>query len=146
MFWFEITDKKNIQRLVEFEKKVHPSRDWVTVDEYNFWLKRGLKITALINGLNEIIGVYQILDEPDKMFFHGFAVHVKYQSKGIGQKLMDKMIKDYGHKNIACKTRPNNHKMKKLLTRNHFVNRLDEIQNNGEHWTWWTRNAQTDEN
>lgn len=139
MDWDRIDQIDEIIKLIEFEQRVHPKRDWVTAKEYDFWLKRGLKIYVLKKEEDEYIGIFQILDEEDEVFFHGFAVSPDYQGKGYGQVLMDHMVEEYGHKNITCKTRPDNHIMKSLLTKNGFANKLDEILDGGEYWTWWTK-------
>ena len=137
MEWKTITSD-NLKELVEFDQQVHPKQDWVIPAEYKFWIKQGLKIFVLVND-DRIIGCYQILEKGNEIVFHGFGVIPEMRNQGYGQHLMDKIIQDYHNKTIACKTRPNNTAMKKLLDNNQFINKMDEIVEGGEYWSWWIR-------
>lgn len=141
MNWEKIINLLDVCRLVEFDKRVHPPKDQMTVDEYVTWFKSGLEIFALKDD-DHWIGSYQIIrKDDDKIFFAGFAVDPDFQGQGRGQEIMNHMINEFGHKNLICKTRENNIVMKSLLQKNGFFRDYDEIISTDpdDHWTWWTR-------
>ena len=141
MSWQKIINLLDVCRLVEFDKRAHPPKDQMTVDEYVTWLKSGLEIFALKDDENWI-GSYQIIrKDDDKIFFAGFAVDPDFQGQGRGQEIMNHMINEFGHKNLICKTRENNTAMKSLLQKNGFFRDHDEVVSTDpdDHWTWWTR-------
>lgn len=139
MYWDTIHDLLDICHLVDFDHRIHPPEDHVTVDEYLEWIRRGLKIYVLKDKDDHWIGTYQIIQKENKeVYFAGFGVAVDFQRKGYGQLLMDKMINDHPEQKITCKTRHNNVKMKALLKKNKFVNNLIEIDK-GNYWSWWSR-------
>ena len=141
MIWQLVQNITDVCRLVEFDRKAHPEKDWVTLDEYITWIKSGLEIYSLIDD-NHWVGSYQIIRQGDeKIFFAGFAVDPNRRGQGMGQQLMDNMIENFGHKNLICKTRETNNTMKTLLLKNGFFRDHDEIvsEDPDDHWTWWTK-------
>ncbi len=141
MNWDKVINLLDVCRLVEFDKRAHPPGDQMTVDEYVTWLKSGLEVFALKDDTHWI-GSYQIIrKDEDKIYFAGFAVDPDARGQGRGQELMDHMIKEFGHKNLICKTRENNTIMKSLLIKNRFFRDHDELvsEDLNDHWTWWTR-------
>lgn len=141
MNWEKVINLLDVCKLVEFDKKAHPSKDQMTVDEYVTWLKSGLEVFVLMDN-DRWIGSYQIIrKDDDKIYFAGFAVDPDFQGHGYGQELMDNMIKEFGHKCLICKTRENNIVMKSLLKKNGFFRDHDELvsEEPDDHWTWWTR-------
>ncbi len=141
MNWNKVINLLDVCRLVEFDKKAHPLHDQLTVDEYITWLKSGLEVFSLTDDTHWI-GSYQIIrKDEDKIYFAGFAVHPDLRGQGRGQEIMDHIIKEFGHKNLICKTRENNIIMKSLLIKNRFFRDHDELvsEDPNDHWTWWTR-------
>lgn len=139
MYWDTIHDLLDICHLVDFDQHIYPPEDHLTVDEYLGWIKRGLIIYVLKDKDDHWIGTYQIIQkENDEIYFAGFGVAPKFQRKGYGQLLMDKMTTDYSTQKITCKTRHNNVKMKALLKKNKFVSHFIEIDK-GNYWSWWSR-------
>lgn len=140
MKWTKVLKLHDLCRLVAFDKNVHPQQDQLTVDEYVTWMKRGLEIHCLRDQNDYWIGSYQIIRKgDDEILFAGFGVDPEHHGHGYGQMLMGHMIREYGHKKLTCKTRENNHVMKHLLEKNIFFRDHDEIVDDGDHWTWWTR-------
>lgn len=139
MYWDTVHDLLDICRLVDFDHHIHPPEDYLTVNEYLEWIRRGLKVYVLKDKDDHWVGSYQIIQkENNEVYFAGFGVAPGFQRKGYGQLLMDKMITDHPNQKITCKTRHNNVKMKALLKRNKFVNNLIEIDK-GNYWSWWSR-------
>lgn len=139
MKWTKVLNFQDVCRLVSFDKKVHPPNDQLTVDEYITWIKRGLEIHCLRDHDDHWIGSYQIIRKNEnEIYFAGFGIDPNFRGHGYGQMLMGHMIREYGHKELTCKTRNDNDIMKHLLQKNNFFRDHDEITEK-DHWTWWTR-------
>ena len=138
MWWDTVKSIEDLYKLVEFEKLVHPERDWLTVDEYASWLRMGLQTTVLKESTKKWKGSYQTINSGDgNVIFVGFGRHPDYKGKGIGQILMNRLIAlNKKNGSLICETRQNNKSMIRLLKANNFRLMKEEFRND-EDWTWW---------
>ena len=141
MKWIILTEN-DLERLVMFDRDVHPPCDHVTVDEYKHWIVSGVVFMVLVDLTGDWIGSVQVLKTDECATFFGFGIKPAVQGKGYSKTLM-KYLQRFSRKwDLRCKTRETNVVMQTLLRASKFIHDGDSFEC-GESWQSWVKYKQT---
>lgn len=146
MYWQEVGSPSDLDDYVKFEQLVFPTEDWTTFSGYEKLIEmRGLRIFLLMIDYGKswarvptIVGSFNVFIDNEVAFMGGFALGKAQRGFRLSRQLTNKLIQEFGHYPIICKSKPKDPVMKKVLNRVGFTNKLDRFEN-GKIWSYWSR-------
>jgi len=151
--WLLLTKHEHWKKLTEQDAVVFPIADQISEYEYEKILKEeGLQAWVLIDLEENWIANFQLIPNTSHvpqlqprtstpaMYLNSIAVFPPHQSKGYSHILMKKLLALEGHKDIYARTRDDNTRSQKLLSKYHFKEVSCEVIRK-ESWVWFLREA-----
>jgi hypothetical protein len=140
LYWKECLNQTDLIDFVDFERENFNPEDCSPIADYENWIQtKNLRIFILATIPYSIVGTFTVFEEDDVFYMGGFAIALQYRGHRISYLLTEKLINTFKHKKIVCKTQALDKKMRRVMLRGNFKNRLD-IFEKGKCWSWWEHN------